>query len=230
MVLHWWFVLVLVSPKSHPGWRRMLMIMMGGVRLLWSKPPHSTAMGSHPICDTTTVWGIFDCKCYFDILLLLKLYWCHVAELYPAQAVASSLRWSCIWSTRELLGAPVVSSQQAGARFPILGWSGIFDRKISNFSLNIRISHIAVSLMCCGSESNNLAPWIFKDASLRALTLADALWQSGRILTRRPFLFCLHVTIPGLGTCPSIIFQTYIILYCSNLLCWLFIFNLIRRS
>ena len=141
------------------------------------------------------------------------------------------LALSCrIWSTRELDGWAVSWSQQSGVRFPILGWSGIFDTKLSNFSLNNEMSQFFTFLILWGSALNSLPPCTLREASLKVLTLALYLVQRGGIFTSRPFVLDSHTRTPGLGTKPSIIFQMYMIRYLSNLRCWLFIFNVLSRS
>ena len=135
-----------------------------------------------------------------------------------------------IWSIRELDGWAVIWSQQSGINVPIFGWSGILDRKQSNFSLNCIISQFLMSRIFLGNALKRRAPWILREASLNVFTLAADLVQSEGNFTSRPLVPGSLVFIPGFGTKPSRTFQTYRILYLSNLLCWLFILSLPRRS
>ena len=93
-----------------------------------------------------------------------------------------------IWSTRELDGWAVIWSQQSGINVPIFGWSGILDKKQSNFSLNWITSQFLMSLIFLGNALKRRAPWILRDASLNVLTLAEDLVQREGIFTSRPLV------------------------------------------
>ena len=64
-----------------------------------------------------------------------------------------------------------------------MGWSGIFDKKMSNFILNIEMSQFFMFLMLWGSALKILAPCTVINASLNVLTLAENLGQRGGIMT-----------------------------------------------
>ena len=97
--------------------------------------------------------------------------------------------------------------QQAGVRSPIFGWSGIVDRKLSNFSLNKSKSHFIMFLRFGGNELNSWPPCTFRVASLSVFTLLVDLLLTGGILTSRPLLSEKLSSTPGFGTCFSRIFQ-----------------------
>ena len=102
----------------------------------------------------------------------------------------------------------------------VRGWSSIIWRHRSRAFLNLVISQFDSPLINVGSKLNkfSVSPRDLKQVSLSFSTrVLHPICKMG-LKHNRPRHLAIYVQMPMFGTSPSIIFYTYIIIYCSRLL------------